>query len=434
MTCGYEMMRRGGDPQTMTTYIESCLDQLPASTAQCACLFDDLLRMSPGQLWRVSTPLVSGSRHLLRPDVPRHLQWQYTRLWCRLSQVYADRLWLLTVNSLRCSVNDGNGCRVETPGPRVSADHLLHEPLTVLRCDPSVFRTPPMLHIVLQLLTIQLAASRAQLLRHLQQQQKQQHQQQQQQQDQQNTATPIVSDTELEELRSAVVLAQESAAVQILLEACLETSQDRKRLGGAHLLQEVRSLICCQLHQLFIDNTMLAKLVHFQGYPSEMLPVLACGVPSMHICLDFVPELLSQPDYDKQIFGVDLVSHLALQYPVVQCLNAARLAVAVVTTLLGIVPSGDRARVFLPVIPAMGRIVAAFRPLAEDVFAFLFQLGQMTRGQLDQMGGLASCVELGQTVSGTSVDGEQESRTLINEVRTTFTKLCEAITDNGQIY
>ncbi len=40
---------------------------------------------------------------------------------------------------------------------------------------------------------------------------------------------------------------------------------------------------------------------YFQGYPLELLPVTVSGVPSMHICLDFVPELLSQPDLEKQV-------------------------------------------------------------------------------------------------------------------------------------
>ena len=39
----------------------------------------------------------------------------------------------------------------------------------------------------------------------------------------------------------------------------------------------------------------------FKGYPSELLPVTVAGIPSMHICLDFIPELLSQPSMDKQV-------------------------------------------------------------------------------------------------------------------------------------
>lgn len=61
-----------------------------------------------------------------------------------------------------------------------------------------------------------------------------------------------------------LILFQESAAVQMLLESCLETEEDRKIPGQMWALQEVRSLICSHLHHLFIADPTLAKLVHFQ--------------------------------------------------------------------------------------------------------------------------------------------------------------------------
>jgi hypothetical protein len=39
-----------------------------------------------------------------------------------------------------------------------------------------------------------------------------------------------------------------------------------------------------------------------QGYPLELLGVTVAGVPSMHICLDFAPELLAQPSLEKQVW------------------------------------------------------------------------------------------------------------------------------------
>ena len=54
----------------------------------------------------------------------------------------------------------------------------------------------------------------------------------------------------------------------------------------------------------------------------------------MHICLDFIPELLSQPDLEKQIFAVDLVSHLSIQYALPKSYSTARLAVNALSTLL----------------------------------------------------------------------------------------------------
>ena len=45
----------------------------------------------------------------------------------------------------------------------------------------------------------------------------------------------------------------------------------------------------------------MVKLIHFQGYPPELLPMMVSGVPSIHISLDFIPELLGQPQPDKQV-------------------------------------------------------------------------------------------------------------------------------------
>jgi integrator complex subunit 2 len=45
-----------------------------------------------------------------------------------------------------------------------------------------------------------------------------------------------------------------------------------------------------------------------QGYPLELLGVTVAGVPSMHICLDFAPELLSQPSLEKQASILTMVT------------------------------------------------------------------------------------------------------------------------------
>jgi len=44
----------------------------------------------------------------------------------------------------------------------------------------------------------------------------------------------------------------------------------------------------------------------WQGYPCELLALTVAGIPSMHICLDFIPELIAQPELEKQV----LCSHL----------------------------------------------------------------------------------------------------------------------------
>ena len=94
------------------------------------------------------------------------------------------------------------------------------------------------------------------------------------------------------------------------------------------------------LVRLILTSNMFDILVYyfqffiFQGYPLDLLPITVKGVPSMHICLDFAPELLRQSDMDKQAFTVDLISHLSVQYALPKSFSTARLAVNVLSTLL----------------------------------------------------------------------------------------------------
>ena len=48
-----------------------------------------------------------------------------------------------------------------------------------------------------------------------------------------------------------------------------------------------------------LDN--FSSFLISQGYPSTLIPQVVAGVPSMHICLDFIPELLGQPQRKKQV-------------------------------------------------------------------------------------------------------------------------------------
>ena len=139
---------------------------------------------------------------------------------------------------------------------------------------------------------------------------------------------------EREKLKWALVLAQESSAVQILLETMIVS--DNEKINSNLSVQEVQSIICSFLHQAFIKDTTLAKLVHFQGYPKGLIGPLVRGVPSMHIAvgLNWIPELLQLPDLEKQMFAVELTSHLALQNSMPSTLSISRLAVNTLATLV----------------------------------------------------------------------------------------------------
>ena len=88
---------------------------------------------------------------------------------------------------------------------------------------------------------------------------------------------------EKEEMRDIIIATQESAVVQLLLEICLATEDDEVGCNeninfviyfvfqstakyGSHLsiLEEIKSLVCSHLHQMFIFDPNLTKLVHYQ--------------------------------------------------------------------------------------------------------------------------------------------------------------------------
>jgi len=306
-----------------------------------------LLSLPPRVAWQFCSTLVSNIGTILGEGVPRHTQELYKAVWLRLNTVYPRQLWLLTVNSL-------------TTPPAITQEELALDPLAVLRCDERVFRTGSILHIVLYMLKACLAASRTRLSQYLV--------------DQQPSASGLL-DTEREELRNSLVLTQESAAIQILLECCQEDLEEEG--GRLKEVQETQSQVCCYLHQAFIEDTNLAKLVHFQGYPHSLLPVTTAGVPSMFICLDTAPELLSQPSLEKQVFAVDLISHLAVVCAMPKSLSTARLAVNAVWTLLGVLAAREREQLLKPTLPALARMCRAFPPLVEDCIQLLSQAASM---------------------------------------------------------
>ena len=280
--------RHGRQPRVSPGQLASCLQNTVACPAATNLQLQHLLSLPPRLAWSAAPVLVSHIRTVLQPRVPRHTQQLYKQVWLRLNTVYPRQLWLATVNSLNQT-------------PAITAEELAIDPLSVLRCDSRVFRSGPILDVLLYMLKACLAASRTRLSQYCLDQQLQ---------------NSNIQESEREELRNSLVLTQESTAIQILLETCQQTPEEARELAGSRLadVQETQSAVCCYLHQAFIEDTRLAKLVHFQGYPHPLLAVTTAGVPSMFICLDDSPELLSQPSIDKQVFAVDLISHLSVMW------------------------------------------------------------------------------------------------------------------------
>uniref|UniRef100_A0A674NUX4 Integrator complex subunit 2 n=1 Tax=Takifugu rubripes TaxID=31033 RepID=A0A674NUX4_TAKRU len=359
--------------------LHQAFQKLPSSSPRLMRILERLTLLSPGDLIPYAEALTSSMALLLEPAVPRRILQTVNKLWISLNTVMPRRLWVMTVNALQPSAK-------LLGQQRYTQNDLMVDPLIVLRCNRRVYRCPPLMDIVLHMLNGYLLASKAYLHCHL----KETADFDRQSQTISNQGGSGQSDTPevtREELKNALLAAQDSAAVQILLEVCLPTSEDIRgpaypedaEMEGGLLsdLREVQCLICCLLHQMFIADPNIAKLVHFQGYPQALLPLTVAGIPSIHICLDFIPELLAQPQLEKQIFAIQLLSQLCTQYALPKSLSVARLAISVMGTLLTVLTRAKRYSFFMPILPCLVAFCQAFPPLYDDVAALLVQVGQV---------------------------------------------------------
>uniref|UniRef100_A0A671RRA0 Integrator complex subunit 2-like n=1 Tax=Sinocyclocheilus anshuiensis TaxID=1608454 RepID=A0A671RRA0_9TELE len=335
-------------------------------------ILEHLTLLSAGDLIPYAEALTASMGLLLEDGVSRRILQTVSKLWMVLNTVMPRKLWVMTVNALQPSVK-------LLRQQKYTQNDLMVDPLIVLRCDSRVFRCPPLMDITLHMLNGYLLASKAYLNAHLKETAEFERS---------NlglSGQPDTPEVTREELKNALLAAQDSAAVQILLEVCLPSPQEelsvqsREAEGGLLSdLREVQCLICCLLHQMFIADPNIAKLVHFQGYPQALLPLTVAGIPSMHICLDFIPELLTQPQLEKQIFAIQLLSHLCTQYALPKSLSVARLAISVMGTLLTVLTRAKRFAFFMPTLPCLVSFCKAFPPLFDDVMSLLVQVGQVS--------------------------------------------------------
>ncbi|XP_066297734.1 integrator complex subunit 2-like [Branchiostoma lanceolatum] len=340
--------------------LRQALSEVFVNPTRTMLLLQQLSQLQPLQQMEYAAALVSTLPMYLQQPVPRKVWQLVCQVWESLNTIMPRRLRTLTVNAMQIR-------QMGMPARALTHDDIAEDPLAVLRCEPSVFRCPPLVGILLQVLHAYLSMSGSYLDAHLASTA----------QVQREKGTGGTGETEREELKSALLMAQDSAVVQILLDMCV-ADKDKDHGWSLGELREIRCLVCSLLHQMFISNPNLTKLTHFQGYPTELLPVTVAGVPSMHICMDFIPELLSQPQLEKQIFGIQLTSHLAHQFALPRMLSLARLAVNVSSTLMTVLPSDSRQKFCLATLPALVRICRAFPPLTQDVVSMLLQLAQIT--------------------------------------------------------
>lgn len=398
------------------TQLEEGYEDLEESPRLLIKAMEEILALPREGIWPFVLTFISNLHKIIRLDATDSLEYKRlikvtTKLWWKFNTIFPRKLWVMTVNATKKpQANTRNGPEVKPI--EHSWDELTQDPLIVLRCDPRIYRCASFLDILLHVLGAFSAASKRSLSDWTIEQPGRQKE-----------------TRNLEELRQTLVLAQTSAAIQILLESCLPSKDESeaisKRENGSELSDKETILldrfessvdcICEHLHQVFIADTNLAKLVHFQTYSSLLLPITSEKIPSMHICLDFIPELLSQPDLPKQVFVIELTSYLCEKYAITKSLNVAKLCFNVAYTLLQLLPSERRAIFYIPVLPALLRICKVFPILREDANIILSQIDQIT---LAHMASTSSRLSLGagKPFEGLERMNWREARKLMNSL------------------
>lgn len=381
-------------PDELSTALQNAGTKWPKAVL----LLSKLSTLDSNDLVPFSDALVRSLTSLLQSSVPRKVQTLCCSIWCKLNTVIPRRIWLDTVNVLCCPQSSDTSLRNEP----FTYEEIVKDPLIILRCDRPLFRCAPLFDIMLRILSAYMDASRAFLSHHIQS----------------HPVPPAKrgmgtsgnsADIEREELKGALVAAQESAIVQILLEICLPTEEERQQSDNAamHTLREIQCRVCSFLHQVFIADPNMVKLVHFQGYQAELLSVTVAGVPSMHISFDFIPELLNMPQLEKQLFAIQLLSYLSMQYPIPKSLSVAKHAMNRLVSLAVALPARKRTQFFLPVMPCLLRICTAFPPLREEASEILITLGSLTHTQLNKES--SSSLRAGRISSSVMLSDDDES-------------------------
>ena len=290
---------------SMKNALISLSSRMPDSASGLISLLNRTSRLKNNQIWPFATVLTSILPELISFNTPRPVLDKLSKLWWRLDTVFPDSLWVMTVNALKPKSEGG------FKSGKLTWNDIVMDPLNVLRCDSGVYRCPEIMKITLHMLDAFLAASRTFLSQHLLEKPSRGPDEEKRRDEERDR----------EELKIALIAAQESAAIQILLESCLPHGVEATDLEAPGPLKEVQVMVCTHLHQVFISDPNLTKLVHFQTYASRLLPLTVAGIPSMHICLDFIPELLGQPHLAKQIFAIELCSYLSLQVNIPALIN-----------------------------------------------------------------------------------------------------------------
>ncbi|KAI9350787.1 integrator complex subunit 2 [Obelidium mucronatum] len=175
----------------------------------------------------------------------------------------------------------------------VTHTDLTQNPLVAFRVDDRVFQVPEAFSVFLQILDCYLTSSRHRYYHTFQ------------------LDIFLDKSSKLKESHLYALLdLQESAVMQTLLELC----SSEENLSDAQ--SRINTIACAFIHQQFVLSKKAMKLLHFQGYREDVIPIAVDKISSMHVCFEFLAELIQQPALEKQVFAIQLASRLCMKYPI----------------------------------------------------------------------------------------------------------------------
>eukprot|EP01102_Stenamoeba_stenopodia_P007644 TRINITY_DN2154_c0_g1_i1.p1 TRINITY_DN2154_c0_g1~~TRINITY_DN2154_c0_g1_i1.p1 ORF type:complete len:435 (+),score=105.99 TRINITY_DN2154_c0_g1_i1:63-1367(+) len=324
------------NPETFNTIIEQALER----PQQVYSALQQLQSLKPIELQPYFESLIKKLLpNLLHPSVDSRLVLLFVSLWETVSVTMPWDFGLKTFNQL--SAQESGLRKIELSEKDVTSDVLI----MLGRMDPRVLTKPPIFRLLLQILNSYLVSSRKTL--------------------------HTLSQSGLANKEEVVnlILSQDSSLVQILLEMCEDRNLPVEEQG---LREEIRAIVCTFIHQLFIESPLLIKLVHFQGYDMSLIPITVHGIPSMHICLEFIPELISLPQPEKKLFGIHLAANLMEKYPIPRSLGVARSTLAQLRSCKNLSSNGSH---FLTkALSSLTKVCTAFPFLIEEIVELLLEV------------------------------------------------------------
>lgn len=314
-------------PEEWVNVLEHYLSLPPAA---CISVAPDLIKSFVSRLFLMPRD-ASSSDSLMES----RLASMFLELWNDLNAMVPGELWIMTVNAMMAFPSPSS--------PGYSQIDIVMDPLLLFRVNRAVFRTPVLFEMFLQMLGGYWIASRYFYL----------HNYEMRiapaaaaaaasiaaatnpalGQPQTPTNIPVVKREHIE----TMLTTQEVSILQLLLEVCLSekpstnetdtitTTTAAAKPGISSTESNIHSLVGFFVHKIFVDYPGYIKVVHLQGYPRELIPIAIDKIPSMHVCFDYIPEILalgvSTQNTELQVFGIDLACQLCKKYPIQKSLD-----------------------------------------------------------------------------------------------------------------